>query len=99
MDEFDKVMHTTNCKKCGEIIDVGMSGVVQRMTVQNKALKEENKILRESLRTNRLQKVGQIQVMHKTIKRLLDLMTKEQKENAYKISRQMANEMKAAEKK
>jgi hypothetical protein len=96
MDEFDKRMHQTDCKKCGEIIDISMSGVVQRMIVQNKALKEENNTLSKSLRDNRLQKIGQIQVMHKTIKRLLDLLPREQKEIAYKISRQMANELEAA---
>jgi len=43
-------------------------------------------------------KNSQIQTLHKVIKQLLDLMNKEQKEKAKKISQFMRDELKKAEK-
>jgi hypothetical protein len=87
------------CDKCGQLTDISESGAVQRMIVQNKALKEDNDTLGESLRINRLQKIGQIQVMHKTIKRLIDVMTPEQRVKAREYNQQMRDDLKNVDKK
>jgi hypothetical protein len=68
------------------------------MIVQNKVLKQRVHDLDRSLYMARIQAGGQVQVMHRTIRKLLGLMNEEQRQQFANIRQAMHDELKMAEK-
>lgn len=86
------------CQHCGKMTDIQMSSAYRNLVSQNKTLKEEVKARDMTMGRLRQMKNSQIQAMHGVVKRLVDLMTEEQKKEAKKINQFMRDELKNAEK-
>lgn len=95
--EFDKKLHVAKCQHCGKITDIGTSQAVMAMVAKNRTMKEALKECSKNKENLRSMKNGQIQIMHKTIKQLMDLMTEEQKEKARGINQSNRDMLKKAE--
>ena len=86
------------CENCGKMTDISESTVYKQMKVKCQVATEELKSSEESRKKVRRQRAGDMNAMHICIKRLYELMTKEQKEKAAKISQQLRGEIKKIEK-
>ncbi|MEK6881152.1 MAG: hypothetical protein AABY22_16145 [Nanoarchaeota archaeon] len=86
------------CQHCGKVTDIQLSGDYRSLIVQNKTLKEALKFTQDTQRRIHIMKNSEVQLLHKKIKQLIDLMTPEQQEQARKISQEMREELKKVEK-
>ncbi len=93
--EESKVMH---CPKCNEVISIVDCKWVNGMTVAYKSLKEINSKLQKDFNNLRLMKNGVIQALHGQIKKLINLMTEEQKEKVKEMTQEMRETIKRWEK-
>lgn len=83
---FDKERKVVKCPKCGEIVDITTHSMVQQMSVQNQYLKEAIKFQRTGTSKAIKREIANRQAFHLAIRRLLDIMTPEQREQAKSVS-------------
>jgi len=86
------------CQHCGKITDIQLSHDYRNLVSQNKTQKEALKFTENTMRRIHTMKNAEVQLLHKKIKLLLDLMTPKQKEKASEISQEMREELKRVEK-
>lgn len=90
----DKKFRVATCQHCGKSTNIDLSKDVQKMLVIIKSQKEELRVLNKGVSKLRRSKNGQIQAMHKSIAQLWGLLTPTQKNQAFKISSQLRDEIK-----
>jgi hypothetical protein len=98
-DEFDKDFNVMTCPQCGTVNDITMSKVVQRMKVELISTREVLRNTERNLNVMLRRKNGEMMATHKCIKELYNLMTPEQREQAFKHSQQLRDKLKQIKKK
>ena len=98
-DILNKNFPSAVCQHCKKVTDIRFSGDFRRLISRNRTLGEINKTLREDWHRWMNVKNGQIEAMHKIIAELIELIPEEQRENSKKITHEMRDEIKYAEKK
>ena len=94
--DINKNYPTAICTKCGEVTDIQFSHNFRQLVSKLKTQKELLLDMQSS-QTNWLNvKNGQIQVMHKTIKQMIDLLTEKQKAEAKTICQSMRDNINKA---
>lgn len=86
-----KVMH---CPKCKEVVSIDNCSWANRVLVSHKTLKEVNSKLSKDMVELRMQKNGTIQALHGQIRKLIDLMNEEQREEVSKLTQDMRETIK-----
>lgn len=89
---------SATCQHCGKVTNISLSHCYRQLVSKNKTLSELNKTLLNNLHKWMNIKNGQIQAMHLTISRLILLLNDNQKVKAKKISQEMREAIKKAEK-
>ena len=89
---------SATCLHCGKVTDIQLSNCYRQLVSKNKTLSELNKINGATLHKWLNIKNGQIQVMHKTVAQLINLLTEKQKEKAKELCQEMRDLIKKAEK-
>lgn len=87
--EQDKEIHTTKCKKCGEVLDISLTSVVRRLVTQAQSLKEALTDCERKCMDIRNSKNGQIQKLHATISQILMNISEKEKKKVYKFVQDM----------
>ena len=96
---INKNFPSARCQQCGEVTDIQFSWCYRQLVVKIKTFREMLKSANESQRRWLNIKNGQIQAMHKIIAKLIGLLTPEQKVEAKKLTQEMRDLIKKAEKK
>lgn len=89
---------SATCLKCGEVTDIQLSSCYRQLISKNKTLTELNKTNRKTLHKWLNIKNGQIQVMHKIISQLINLLSDNQKTEAKKLTKEMRDLIRKTEK-
>ncbi len=84
----------TNCKKCGEIVNIMNTSYVQGLITRIKTQKENYALQSHAMRKLHLCKNGTIQALHKKIGLMLDMMNEDQIEKFKKINKSCDEEVK-----
>ena len=95
---FDDEYQMATCKHCGKQTDISNSSFVQKLMVQYKTQKEIVKYQSEKLQNVHRSKNGVIQSLHKLVGKLLELMTREQIEQAKQLNQETRDEIRKIEK-
>ena len=89
---------SAKCQHCGEVTDIQLSSCYRQLVSKNKTLSELNKTYLKSFHRWMNIKNGQIQAMHKVVGQLINLLDDNQKIEAKKITQEMRDLIKKAEK-
>lgn len=98
-DVLNKNFPSAVCQHCKKVIDIRFSGDFRKLVSRNRTLKEINKTLREDWYKWMNVKNGQIEAMHKMSAKFIELIPEERRENSKKITSEMRDEIRHAEKK
>ncbi len=97
-EPINKNFPSATCRQCGEVTDIQFSWCYRQLVSKIKTLREMLKSATESQKKWMNIKNGQIQAMHKIVAELIGLLTPEQKAAAKKITQEMRDSIKKAEK-
>lgn len=95
---LNKNFPSAKCLHCGEVTDIQLSSCYRQLVSKNKTLSELNKIKNDNFHKWMNIKNGQIQVMHKMVGQLINLLDENQKIKAKKITQEMRDLIKKTEK-
>lgn len=95
---LNKNFPSAKCQQCGEVTDIQFSWCYRQLVTKIKTLREMLKSVRKSQERWMNIKNGQIQAMHRTVAQLIGLLTPEQKAEAKKLTQEMRDSIKKAEK-
>jgi len=98
-DILNKNFPSAVCQHCNKVTNIQFSNDFSKLVARNRTLKEINKSLSKDWQKWMNVKNGQIEVMHKMIARFVELIPEERKKKTKKITQEMRDEIKHAEKK
>ncbi len=98
LEPINKNFPSATCRQCGEVTDIQFSWCYRQLATKIKTFREMLKSSNESQRKWLNIKNGQIQAMHKIVAELIGLLTPDQKKEAKKITQEMRDLIKKAEK-